>query len=386
MFKVHDKERNTLVWKIWVILLIEFIGTFILVFGIIAPKAFGWTVEPESITKFGDVMYYIFFSSFIQISLYVSSLILILIFLLAKISVNLNPAVTLAEVAVGNTKWHIALPMIFIQLIAGILASLVVYELISVVGTPAAQENFENGQFSLDSVSPTFTAPKLLNNTSHNIESWAVVPPVKIEWLYALPVYIIEFLFTFALLASIVYGKDKISRNKRPFIIFLTLFVIISFGCMTSNVALNPARLLGPAIVGHIAGEGPAAETMQYQMIYLAGELSAVALVFYIESKLGKINTENSSVHKIIIGSGSGLVEVPELNELQVVTEVKKNQSSNENKSFENVDKNELIKVAKELEISIDKKDKWIDFEDRIIAYLRFWSLNCYWQFKIKWK
>ncbi len=52
--------------------------------------------------------------------------------------------------------------------------------------------------------------------------------------------------------------------------------LVVTLGIHTNNVALNPARLIAPAVVSQLMG---GAHTLQYVLIFLAGELLAVLLV-----------------------------------------------------------------------------------------------------------
>ncbi len=52
--------------------------------------------------------------------------------------------------------------------------------------------------------------------------------------------------------------------------------LIVGLGIHTNNIALNPARLIAPAVVAQFMG---GAHTLQYVLIFLAGELLAVLLV-----------------------------------------------------------------------------------------------------------
>jgi glycerol uptake facilitator-like aquaporin len=49
-------------------------------------------------------------------------------------------------------------------------------------------------------------------------------------------------------------GGKYVTYAGRPFVIFGMLFIIIALGGRTHNVALNPARLVAPAVVGQMYG------------------------------------------------------------------------------------------------------------------------------------
>jgi glycerol uptake facilitator-like aquaporin len=49
-------------------------------------------------------------------------------------------------------------------------------------------------------------------------------------------------------------GGRFVTYKGRPIVIFSVLFVIIALGGRTHNVALNPARLVAPAVVGQQFG------------------------------------------------------------------------------------------------------------------------------------
>ncbi len=73
--------------------------------------------------------------------------------------------------------------------------------------------------------------------------------------LTTIPFILIETGLTFALLASVFYGdfnnpeKEGVSQ-KRAAVIFGVVTIAVYIGIFTLNIALNPARMIGPALVG----------------------------------------------------------------------------------------------------------------------------------------
>ncbi len=286
-------EKPKRVWSLPIILLVELIGTFAMVFEIIAPSAL-------NLEQF--IWYQNIFGTFIMKAFWVSGFILILIFLLRWCSVNLNPAVTLAEVAAGHTTRQQALWMIVIQFVGAFVAAYAAFWMGSNMdvfnSTTDATLQYIDGTYTLDAVfprlilSPTelvwfdgaswlvdggvFVNAPIDGSGVGTFELWDATWGVNsTALLYLGIIVIIEVAFTWLLLWSVV-GAKKVSHNARPFLIFMVLMVVVSLGIHTNNIALNPARLIAPSVVAQVTG---GAQTMQYLVFYLAGEAIAVLLI-----------------------------------------------------------------------------------------------------------
>ncbi len=287
------------VWSIWLILLIELIGTFAMVFEIIAPSA----LNLEQFTWYQNI-----FGTFLMKAFWVAGFILILIFLLRWCSVNLNPAVTLAEVSTGMISRQQGALMIIFQFIGAFAAAY------AAMWMGANLEVFNqsvviNGVPGVDATNHTLDAvfPRLILSDTEMVwfadATWLPVDdlgnPINTIWTtpidgtlndwfdgtgpafnwevlgFFLIIMGIEALYTWLLLWSVV-GAKKVSHNARPFLIFAVLMVVVTLGIHTNNIALNPARLIAPSVVAQLSG---GAHTIQYIPVFLAGELLAVLLV-----------------------------------------------------------------------------------------------------------
>ncbi len=355
-FKYFDTEKGKNVFKLWVVLLIEFIGTFLMVFEIIAPSSFDLG---------SNDVYSVIFGSFFMKAFWVSAFILLLIYLLRNISVNLNPAVTLSEVATGHHNWTKAFWMILIQFLGAFCASETAYFIANAAGTWDASVA-ENSV--LDAIYPVLRfssmEQQLLSLDSSYINF--LEPGFKLdtykEGAYLIILFAIEALYTFVLISSVIWGSKYISNSLRPLIIFGTLLIIITLGIHTNNIALNPARLMAPAISSQLHG---GAKTLQFSWVFLFGELFAVMLVFYIESiKNKKVGNTVSEMKKVI----------KNISYDRIILEAKYDWSLKGNKPIEKMNLEELKATAKKLKIEskiADLKNK-AEIENVIFEHLIF--------------
>ncbi len=296
MFRRLDKVQNKKVWRLWFVLLIEFIGTFAMVFEIIAPSA----LQLDQFAWYQNI-----FGTYIMKAFWVAGFILILIFLLRWVSVNLNPAVTLSEVAVGNTSKQQAAWMILFQFAAAFLAAYAAFWMgtnMEMFNTAAAANNYigstDYSAFNADAVYPVLrlsgneqawfgdmswytdyfkvnhgVAVDSLNGT---FTLWGASWEKNSSALGFLGItFLLEMIYTWLLCWSVV-GAKKVSHNARPFLIFAVLMVVVALGIHTNNIALNPARLVGPAVVTAAVG---GVNTLPYVLVFLFGELAAVLLI-----------------------------------------------------------------------------------------------------------
>ncbi|NOQ50241.1 MAG: hypothetical protein GQ557_01065 [Mycoplasmataceae bacterium] len=300
-FKTYSIGRKKMVWKTWLVLLIEFIGTFLLTFLIIAPSVFGlYALESEnfsgSAATFVEIFTKIFQPMFMR-ALWVGAGIWILIIWFNKISMNFNPVVTFAEMGAGNIDNSQGVLKIFIQVIAAILASAFAYLIANAAGIDVE---------SLDSIRLGVHNSYLLG-ADDNVFSYGtnmVVNPdtgfVRI-W-YALLQFTLEFILTFGLLA-VIFLTEKISIGPRSFIISIGIVILVSIGIRTNNIAINPARLLGPAIVATFINLTTPSSTIdsgawQAIPLILSAEILAGYLMYYIVSTKNdkKVNNEISTI------------------------------------------------------------------------------------------
>lgn len=353
VFKKLDENQGKLVWRLWFILMVELLGTFAMVFEIIAPNAldlgqFDW--------------YKMIFGTFFMKAVWVTGFIWILIMICGKVSVNLNPAVTISEVSAGKFGWNRASLMLVVQFVGALAAAEVAYQLgglMNVEGT------------TLDAVYPVLQAPAwwfgeeygsvhtvwnegmTVFNGNESFSSWAIA---------TIPFMLIEAIFTYGLIASVFEGNFKFMA--RSFVICIPLTFIVMFGIFTHNIALNPARLLGPAIIGQMhAGLGHSTGTLQFTWIFLCGELLAI-LLFKLRCNVRdeKEGATPSSMRK----------EVRMLASETLVTKARYSWVLVGNKPLEQMSKDELVYAAKFCEIEFSNKESKDDLEFDLIEWIIF--------------
>jgi len=351
MFKKYSEEKGELVWKLWVVLLVEFLGTFAMVFQIEAPSSF----DLASNKIFGVI-----FGTNIMKAVWVAGFILLLIFICRKVSVNLNPTVTMAEIAIGNTRFLDGAWMMLFQVMGGLLAGESCYLVANHIGT------WHPNITTLDAVAPNLNYEHffggVFNITVPEKFNWLKQPPTGALWLYGLVSFFIEAVLTFSLLASICYGK--VGHNTRALLIFITLVIIVAIGIPTDNIALNPARLIGPAVSAELNG---GAKTLQYTWIFFMGELFAVIIFWYIEAlKNDKKGNSLSSIKKQLRIAYSEVL----------VTKARYGWFKDGNQPLENLSKSELTSQAKILGLNTDKKALKEDIEYSILEHLIFGAEN----------
>ena len=296
MFKTYNEKEDKMVWKLWVILMVELLGTFFMVFEIILPSSAGFGTN-ENLGGF-NIFWNIVFGTYLMKAIWVTSFILLLIYICRKVSVNLNPAVTLAEAAVGNYTWPRTFAMIGVQFIGAFAAAnfglLVSYWSGNFFETEILLNGSVTEGSSLDGLNP-----RLIFNTSNYSISGQIIKAFgswdgkalelnsnsnAAEMLFMIPTILIEAIFVFILITTVVYFPKAGNVNTfwKPFLIVIPLTIIVMIGLHTNNISLNPARLVAPAVVAQMAG---GAKNMQFIWVFLFGQLLAVGFVMLVEHR-----------------------------------------------------------------------------------------------------
>lgn len=272
LIAINKKYRN---WK--TILLAELIGTYLLTLWIILPSSVGF----DSMNNWWGYIW----TLMIMKALWVAGFIVFIVYVLRYISVNLNPAVTIAEIAKGNDKLPIGLAKINIQFAGGIMAGFTALGLAVLT---------DNNTSNLDAISPLVRHYDF-NNLGSGV--WYDNPILSKSYndfnggqgIFVMSSMILEFIYTYALLASVFYWQKKVSHNMRPIVIGLIVWLAVTLGLRTNNIALNPARLIGPAIAqsvginsGILISSSPINYT-DWMWVYLISELSAASIFAMIE-------------------------------------------------------------------------------------------------------
>ncbi len=292
-FQWYDQAREKYQWKTWVVAVIEFIGTFLMTFMIIAPATFGlYSAETYGNSDFGQVIEEIFSFMFMR-ALWVAMGIWVLIILFNKISVNLNPAITISEMAAHNHLRAQGVVKILAQVSGGIVASYIALYLgIAWMGEVNSLDSIILGTHN-------FYQPNADVQLGFMIDSKPIV--LADHQAYIAVQFFMEFILTFLLLLA-VFATDHVNWSLRSWILALALLVLVSIGIRTDNVALNPARLIGPAMasatynLNHAGAEIDAAALTALPLILIA-ELSAALLMYFIQGAM-KTKFENRSTVK----------------------------------------------------------------------------------------
>ena len=302
--------------KIGKILLAETIGTFILVAGILLPGAIGVNLgaEAHGLTPGEELGFFwnslnIIFSLIIFKALYVALLILVLVLVLIRWSVNLNPAVTLSEMALGNDSYKLGFTKITLQFISAIAASIF---MVQVVLWTSGADTFNDALtlgYNLDAVYPGFGYFNYGNIDFSTDTGWSSVYATKeltgteFWWYWILSIGF-EAVLTFALIISIFWGS-KITAKQRPYVIFAVVWAILIVGLRVHAFALNPARLIGPAFIEYIVTDGES-YGLTFVPFYLLGELIAVAIFVGITRKnlqQALVEHDDSKAYLILTGN-----------------------------------------------------------------------------------
>ncbi len=307
----HPNEDNKLTAKRTTkVLISEIIGTFILVAGILFPGAIGVNLAPD-VHSWGSEGFWIFMNGLFGLilfkALWVAALILGLVLVLQRWSVNLNPAVTLSEMIAGNDSYKLGLTKIVVQFMSAIASAFFM------AWVATATVNFEAneiGSFSeqfqvayeagyrLDATTPSFKhfnfndlsfysdnysfTSGIFFNSYNNTGVSKVYTKVELTevqdaWYWFICMGM-EALLTFLLIISVFWG-GKISKKWRPYVIAGVVWAILLVGIRFETIALNPARLMGPALAEYILTDG-ASKGLDFSWIYLIGELIAVVAFF----------------------------------------------------------------------------------------------------------
>ncbi|BDV03539.1 MAG: hypothetical protein HPPSJP_2600 [Candidatus Hepatoplasma scabrum] len=267
LIAINKKYRN---WK--TILLAELIGTYLLTLWIILPSS----VDFDGMNNWWGYIW----TLMIMKAFWVAAFIVLIVYVLRYISVNLNPAVTIAEIAKGNDKLPIGIAKINVQFVGGIMAGFTGLGLAILT---------DNNTSTLDAISPLV---RYYDWGNIGANGWYDNPIISKSYYdfnggqagFVMSTMILEFIYTFALLASIFYWDDKVSHNMRPLVIGVIVWIAVTLGVRTNNIALNPARLVGPAIAQTTSDYliSPINYT-DWMWVYLISEFAAAAVFGMIE-------------------------------------------------------------------------------------------------------
>jgi MIP family channel proteins len=220
----------------WKALVAEFIGTFTLVF---VGSAAVWVAKTTPGYAAGPLVPAFAHSFAVVFAAYT----------LGKISgAHLNPAVTVAVALANGIEWLKAALYIIVQIVAGLVAALVLNAILSVPGSPTpAAVNF--GAFS------------------YNVNVTTSIGALFAE-------AILTFFLGFAVVMGAVYGR---AGDFAGLAIGLTLFMSIVAGGNISEASLNPARSIGPAVI---------TGNLDNLWIYIIGPLLGAALASILASSV----------------------------------------------------------------------------------------------------
>ncbi len=289
-FKTLCPIKKQIIWRTWVVLLVEAIGTFILVFGILAISALSFenSAHHSSNESFWKGIESIF-TWFIVVALYVGILIYILLLLFRNVSANFNPVVTVIEIYTKKDTPKLGAYKITVQMTFALAAAFFIYGVSNWTGIWDSQSSADL-EHTLGAVYPYF---KSWNWSDLSGGHYAVTfTDYTIEsFLYWVAIILIETIFIFIALTQIFWVK--LSKNLHSIWVALVFVILITVGLRFSTVSLNPARMFAPAIVTEILGGN---NTLQFAWIYFAGQAFGVAIFI----QLDKIKRANDKPKKRI--------------------------------------------------------------------------------------
>lgn len=367
MINIVENNEKFLSNKNLKIFLSEIIGTFLLVTGILLPGAIGVNLPPE-LHSWGSTGWWNFinciFGLIIVKAAWVATLIIGLIFLFRRWSVNLNPSVTMSEMVVGNDSYYVGWTKIGLQFISGISAAFFMASIVNI--TSSSTDNFvdafKNG-YNLDAIHPLYryfnygSVQFIDADGASSVYTSIDLTGANNSWYWFLSIGI-EALFTLGLILSVFWGKN-ISKNKRALIISTYVWVILLVGLRTNNIALNPARLMGPAISEYILTNGQS-KALTFSWLYLIGELLAVVIFMGImnwNKKEIKISDTFNEFKGIIyidkekVDEGKDILNSIQenLNKENLFLKVENEHLKHGNIPFEKMNDNDLFKLVKNI-------------------------------------
>lgn len=197
-------------------------------------------------------------------------------------SAHFNPAVTLAMCLSGRTPWKDLPIYVLAQMIGAVIAAFVLW----IFFAASVQHFFEMSGADMTVVSK---ASAIWCNIFPNTPNGVVSMPVA-AFAEGVGVFILITVI-FALTEDANLGKP--SNNIAPLFIGFTVTIIIGTVGPMTNAGLNPARDLGPRIVGHLVGWDKIAFSWDAIIVYtiapLLASVCAAGLLKVIEplQKLG---------------------------------------------------------------------------------------------------
>ena len=249
-------------WRAWWTWTIELIGTFLMVFMILSPAAFGFSEGAQ-----GKIIQNLF-STFFFKAFYAAFFIYVLVVMFRKVSSNFNPVVSIVHMVRKDDSVLVGSGKIVMQFAGAFAAAYLAQHL-------SEMANIWSPANSLDSVVPTLKYYDWLGTSNDIIISSSFDIEAHKNW-YWIVVVMLEAIYTFALLGSVFMGGKYVSYKGRPLVIFLVLLIILTLGIRTSNISLNPARLIAPAVVGEQFGG--ALGSLNSLWMFLVGQAIAVIL------------------------------------------------------------------------------------------------------------
>lgn len=183
-------------------------------------------------------------------------------------SAHLNPAVSVALLSQNRFKINQLPLLLSAQLIGGIIGALLLYGLFQQeIALYELTHSIERSSFNGTATAGIFTChyPAPGNNT------------IKLSTSIAA---ILELAGTFVLMSSILLTERfNVHKNIQPFLIGLTVTVIIMFIGSLTQAGLNPARDLGPRLVNQLFGwESLSLEKSNHVLVYILSPISGALL------------------------------------------------------------------------------------------------------------
>lgn len=300
------KKIENKIWKkkLWVILLAEFLGTIALTLWIIIPSTMAFTT-PQAHTNninFWETWSNIWSLMFMK-ALWAALFVVFIVYLLRSISVNLNPAVTIAEIGYGNDPLSRGLLKILVQFCGGICAGFFAYLISDSMGLWNSAENPANYQTSLDAVYPVWTHYTWDGSIDYNSALYTTKSYDEMDFggLFVTISFFLEILYTGILIGGVFLFKN-VTHFWRPIVVGIGVWLAVALGIRSANFSINPARMMGPAIAHDVMASatgvnGDVMYTIWIPFYLVAQIIAGLCFAYYGKKQINKnknLNIENS--------------------------------------------------------------------------------------------
>ncbi|BDV02493.1 MAG: hypothetical protein HPAVJP_3820 [Candidatus Hepatoplasma vulgare] len=289
--KVEKKGWNK---SISAILVSEFLGTIALTLWIILPSTMAFTT-PAAHQNNQDfwIAWSNIWSLMFMKALWAALFVVFIVYLLRFISVNLNPAVTIAEIGYGNDTLKIGSLKIGAQILGGISAGFFAYLISDSMGLWNSADNAASYQTSLDAVYPVWTSYNW-GDIDYNTALYATksYDEMDLGGLFVTVSFFLEILYTGILIGGVFLFKN-VTHFWRPIVVGVGVWLAVTLGIRSANISINPARMMGPAIAHDVMSSvtgvnGDVMYTIWIPFYLIAQIIAGLSFAFYGRKQINK--------------------------------------------------------------------------------------------------